>query len=203
MFDQLAGKETQEKVKTALEKNNFVVILAENGSDAKAKALELIPKGAEVMTMTSITAETIGLEKEINQSGNYNAVKPKLYDEKTPAKEKKTLGAAPEYATGSVHAITEDGKVFVASGTGSQLGAYVYGADHVIWIVGAQKIVASDEMAKKRIFEYIVPLESVRARKAYNLPDTWNTFPSKIVTFNKEGVPNRITIILVNEVLGF
>jgi hypothetical protein len=203
MFDQLASKESLEKTKTALEKRGFTVILAETGADAKAKALELIPKGAEVMTMTSVTVASIGLEKELNQSGNYNPVKAKLYDEKTSAREKKVLGAAPEYATGSVHAITEEGKVFVASGTGSQLGAYTYGSDHVIWVVGTQKIVGNDELAQKRIWEHIVPQESVRGRAAYNLPETWNTYPSKIVTFNKESVPNRITIILVNEVLGF
>jgi hypothetical protein len=202
-FNQVASKETLEKVKIALESNGFKVIMAANGAEAKTKALELIPEGAEVMTMTSITNETIGLAPEINDSGKYNALRPKLYNPETPAAEKKRIGAIPQYVTGSVHAITLDGKVMVASGTGSQLPAYTYGADKVIWVVGGQKIVTDEAAGKERIFKHIVPLESVRGRKAYNLPETWNTFPSKVVTFNREATPDRITIILVNEALGF
>ena len=202
-FDQVANKETVEKTKAALEAHGFTVLLAENGEDAKNKALELIPKGAEVMTMTSMTNEAIGLAKEINESGNYNGIRAKLSDEKISAREKKALGAAPEYVTGSVHAVTEDGKVFVASMTGSQLGAYTYGSDHVIWVVGGQKLVKDAEQAQKRIWEYVLPLESARARKAYNLPETFSSQPAKIVEFNKEITAGRITIILVNEALGF
>ena len=40
---------------------------------------------------------------------------------------------------GSVHAVTENGEVVVTSGTGSQLPAYLYGAAHVLWIVGTQR----------------------------------------------------------------
>lgn len=205
-FDQLASKDRVEKTKAALEKNGITVILAENGEAAKAKALELIPKGAEVMNMTSATLETIGLVKELNESGNYDAVRPKLMalmGDKSKAREQKRLGAAPEYAVGSVHAITEDGKVFVASNTGSQLGAYIYGSDHVIWVAGTQKIVSDEAMAIKRIWEHSLPLESARARKAYNLPETFNSSPRKIAEFNSEGTAGRITLILVNEVLGF
>jgi hypothetical protein len=205
-FDQLASKESVEKAKAALEANGFTVILAENGEGAKLKALELIPKGAEVLTMTSVTSDTIGLAKELNESGNYDALRPKItamMGDKSKSREQKRMGVAPEYTTGSVHAITEDGKVFIASGTGSQLGAYVYGAEHVIWVAGTQKIVADEETAKKRIWDYVLPLESARGRKAYGLPETWNSFPSKVLEFNREATPNRITIILVNEVLGF
>ena len=113
------------------------------------------------------------------------------------------LGAAPDYALGSVHAITQDGKVLVASGTGSQLPADAYGAGNVIWVVGAQKIVQNQDEGMKRIFDYVLPLETVRARKAYGLPDTWNSYPSKILIFNREATPERITIVLVKEVLGF
>ena len=51
------------------------------------------------------------------------------------------LGAVPDYILGSVHAVTEDGSLAVASASGSQIGAYASGAGQVILAVGSQKIV--------------------------------------------------------------
>lgn len=203
MFDQVASEESLEKTKTALETNGFSVIITENKEEAKSKALELIPKGSEVMTMTSVTLEDTGIVKEINESGNYNPVRSKLNSKDVPDREKKRLGSAPQYALGSVHAVTEDGKIVVASNTGSQLGAYAYGADKVIWVVGTQKIVKDVAEGIKRIHDYIFPLESARAQKAYGLPETWHTFDSKKLIFKREVTKDRITIILVKQPLGF
>ena len=56
-FSQLAKQEAIENAKKALEENNIKVIVAENSEEAKTKALELIPEGAEVMTASSVTLE--------------------------------------------------------------------------------------------------------------------------------------------------
>jgi len=202
-YSQLASNETIQKTKAALEKNGYKVIVAENAAEAKAKALELVPKGAEVFALSSETLKTIGVTGEIDESGNYKSVRGELnkLDKTTQAKEMRMLGAAPDYALGSVHAVTEDGKVLIASNTGSQLPADVCGAGRVIWVVGAQKIVPDEEQAKKRIYEYVLPLESVRLNKAYNM--TAGSFVSFILTFYRAFSPDRITIILVKEALGF
>ena len=152
--------------------------------------------------MTSVTLDKIGISKEINESGNYNSVRKKLMtmDRKTQGKEMQKLGAAPEYAIGSVHAVTEDGKILVASNSGSQLPAYVYSSNNVIFVVGTQKIVKNLNDAFKRIYEYTLPLESERAKKAYGVP---GSFVSKILIINREINPGRIKLIFVNEVLGF
>ena len=42
--------------------------LVQTRAEAKKKALSLIPEGAEVMTMTSISLEETGIEAEINSS---------------------------------------------------------------------------------------------------------------------------------------
>ncbi len=187
----------------ALKANGIDAIVATNAEDAKKKALELIPAGAEVMTMTSITLEKLGITKEINESGTYDSVRNKLnkMDRKTQGREMQRLGAAPEYTIGSVHAVSEDGKVFIASNTGSQLPAYAYGAGHVVWVVGTQKIVENQEAAMKRIYDYVLPLESDRANKAYN--STAGSAVRKMLIVNSEGTPGRITIIFVPEVVGF
>ncbi len=204
-WDTLASDESLEKTIAALKENGIESIIVDSKEQAKEKVLEFIPKKSEVMTMTSITLETVGLTDALNESGEYDSVKQKLMklDRNTQAREMRKIGAAPEYAVGSVHAVTEDGKVVIASNTGSQLPAYVYGSAHVIWVVGTQKIVKNLDDATKRIYDYVLPLETQRARKAYNLPDTFNSAVSKMLIINKEIAPKRLMIVFVKETLGF
>lgn len=204
-FTKIPDQEALDITVKALESNGISALVVENGEEAKEKVLSLIPENSEVMTMTSVTLDTIGLSAEINESGKYDSVKTKLtkMNRETDHREMQSIGAAPEYAVGSVHAVTQNGQVLIASNTGSQLAAYSYGANHVIWVVGAQKIVKNLEEGFTRIHEHILPQESVRARKAYGLPDTWHSNVSKLLTVSKEVNPDRIILILVKEKLGF
>ena len=197
----LASDESIQNAIEALKANGIDAMVVENGDRAKKKVFEIIPQNAEVMSMSSVTLDTTGITKEINESGKYNSVKNKLakMDRKTQEREMQKLGAAPEYAVGSVHAVTEDGKVIIASNTGSQLPAYAYGSAHVIWVVGTQKIVANLEQGLKRIYEYVLPLESERLKKVYGVESN----VSKLLIINKEIAPNRLTLILVKQKLGF
>ncbi len=197
----LADEATVEKTADALRENGFEVFIAKDGSEAKRKALELIPEGSEVFTATSTTAEQIGLANQINESGKYVSIRKKLMsmDRNKERAEMARASAAPEWTVGSVHAITEDGKAIIASGSGSQLPAYAYGSHHVLWIAGTHKIVKDLEHGFKRIYEHSLPLESERARKAYGVP---GSTVAKLLIIQKEH-PGRIQIILVKEVLGF
>lgn len=200
-FDDLADDQTITTTIQALKNNGVEATVVENAEAARKSVLGMLPKGAEVMNMSSVTLETIGLDKEINESGNYNAVKPKLMkmDRQTQALEMQKLGSAPEWAIGSVHAVTEDGKVLIASNTGSQLPAYAFASAHIIWVVGTQKIVKTLDEGMRRIHEYIVPLEEEHMKKLYNV----GTNVSKILIVNKEFVSGRITLIFVKEKLGY
>ena len=153
------------------------------------------------MDMSSQTLDVIGISKEIEESGNFDSVRKKLLsmDRNTQGSEMRKLGAAPDWAVGSVHAVTEDGKVVVASATGSQLPGYAYGAGRVIWVVGTQKLVRNLDEAMKRIHEYVFPLEDARARKVYGMGSN----VSKLLIVNKEFAPGRITLIFAKEKLGF
>ncbi len=189
---------TLEKTVASLKENGMEAVVVENGKEAKKKVFEILPEGAQVMTMTSVTLDAIEVTEEINESGKYKSVRHEF--EKVDDTEKRHLGAAPDWTVGSVHAVTEDGKVLIASNTGSQLPAYAYGANHVIWVVGAQKIVKDFDQGLKRLYEHTLPLESERAHKAYGVE---GSFVSKLLVVNKEIRPGRITLIFVKEVLGF
>lgn len=201
-FSTLASKESINAAISGLKANGVDAQFVQTGTEAKQKALDILPKGTEVMTMTSVTLDTIGLSAEINDSGNYQSIRNKLMgmDWAKQGREMQKIGASPEWALGSVHAVTEDGKVLIASNTGSQLGAYAYGSAKVIWVVGAQKIVKDIDEGMKRIYEHSLVLESERAKKAYGVA---GSAVNKILVVNKEVQPGRITMIIVNEVLGF
>ena len=200
-WEKLADKGIVEKTIASLKQNGIDAYFVETEKEAKVKALEMIPEGAEIMTMTSMTTEAISLAKDINEAGKFNPIIKKLYsmDRNTQGAEMRRLGAAHDFTVGSVHAITEDGHVIIASATGSQLPAYAYGAGKVIWIAGTQKIVKNTEEGIKRIYEHTFPLEDARARKTYGVGSGVN----KILIINKEFIPGRIALILVNKVLGF
>jgi len=199
-WDELADEKAIATTVEALKANGFEAYVVENRELAKQKVLELIPSGAEVMNMTSMTLESINVVKLITESGRFNSVRNRLAEmSDAKAMEKRRLGAAQEWAIGSVHAVTQDGHLLVASRTGSQLPAYAYGAAHVVWVVGAQKIVKNADEAMKRIHEHTFPLEDQRARKAYGVGSGVN----KILIINKEIQPKRAMVILVKEKLGF
>jgi len=200
-YTEIPSKKEILKTTASLQENGINVYISKDREDAKRKVFELLPREADIMTMTSVTLDTLGISNEI-ESGSYSSIRKKLQsmDRDTQGLEMQRLGAAPEWVIGSVHAVTQDGKVMIASNTGSQLSAYVYGANNVIWVVGIQKIVKNIDEGFKRIYEHSLPLESERARKAYNVP---GSFVSKILIINKEVKLGRITIIFVPEILGF
>jgi hypothetical protein len=200
-----ASKESIERALKALRANGIEAVPAADAAEARQKVLAMLPAGAEVFTMTSITLQTTGLAREIDESGRYRSVRQALnsMDPGTQAREMRRLGAAPDFAVGSAHALTEGGTVIVASNTGSQLPAYAYGAGTLIWVVGAQKVVKNEAEGLARIREYVVNVETERARKAYGLPADWKSFYSKILLFHREVAPGRVKLVLVNEALGF
>ncbi|MGA8424080.1 MAG: LUD domain-containing protein [Thermoplasmata archaeon] len=199
-FAHLASEAQLTRAVAGLESRGFNVIVAATTSAARAAVLELVPEGAEVFTSTSRTLEELGLPAEIENSGRYKAVRPQLMELRKEGKfaEMRKLGAAPDYVVGSVHAITESGEVFVASGSGSQLAPYVYGAGKVVWVVGTQKIVPDRDTAFRRLEEYALPLEDARARVAYGMGSS----VAKVLLFNRDA-PGRTTIVFVRENLGF
>src|SRR6266536_2995026 len=63
----------------------------------------------------------------------------------------KAIGVQPDYALVSVHAVTLDGTLVIASASGSQLASYAWGAANVIFVVGVQKLVPTLAAAHDRI----------------------------------------------------
>jgi hypothetical protein len=200
-FSKPASDEQIQRAAAALEANGIHTLIAENGEQARRMFFELVPPGSEIFLGASRTLETLGIQPEIDKSGKYDALRPKMFamNRETQGREIRKLGSGPDYAAGSVHAVTEDGHVLIASKTGSQLGPYASGAGRVIWVVGVQKIVKDVAEGLRRIGEYSVPLEEVHMQELYHM----GTEANKILIVKGEFRPGRITMILVKEQLGF
>jgi len=185
----------------ALEANGIKALRAGDAAEAKRIVLGLIPAGSQVHHGASQSLDTSGITAEIEKSGRYEPLRPRIWsmDRRTQADEIRRLSAAPDVMLGSVHAVTETGSLIAASASGSQLGPYVAGAGRVILVVGTQKIVSDLKEGLRRIDEYVFPLEDARAQAAYGIHSGVN----KVLIINREITPGRITVVFVDEVLGF
>src|SRR2546425_2209974 len=200
-FGTVADEASVKRTVAALEANGIIVLRAPDAAAAKRTVLALIPDGCQVYHGASQTLDLVGITDEIDKSGPYEFLRPRLrsMDRKTQADEIRRLGAAPDVMLGSVHAVTETGSLIAASMGGSQLGPYVSGAGRVILVAGTQKIVPDLDEVLRRVNEYAFPLEDARAQAAYGIHSAVN----KVLIINREIVPGRITVVLVDEALGF
>ena len=200
-FAGLASDEHIDETASALERNGITSLVVDSGEQARDTVRSILPIGAEVFNNTSRTLEAIGVAEDIERSGLYQPLRPRLYqmDREMQAREMRQLAATPDYVVGSVHALTEEGSLLIASASGSQLGPLVSGAGHVILVIGGQKLVPDIATGLRRIYEYCFPLEDRRAREAYGVPSGVNN----ILIVNRVVTPNRVHAILVREPLGF
>ena len=200
-FGTLADGSRVRRAAAALEANGISVLRAADAAEAKEVVLGLIPDGSQVHHGASMSLDIAGITDEIDKSGRYESLRPRIFsmDRQTRADEIRRLSSAPEVMLGSVHAVTETGSLLAASMGGSQLGPYVSGAGRVILVIGTQKIVSDLAEGLRRIDEYAFPLEDARAQAAYGIHSAVN----KVLIINREIVPGRITVVFVDEVLGF
>ena len=175
-------------------------MVAADRGEARRLVLERLPDDARVLQGASATLDALGVTEEIEQSGRYEAVRPKLFalDRDTQMDEIRHLASSPDYMVASAHAVTEDGALVVASASGSQIGPQASGAGQVIFAVGAQKVVPDLETALRRVYEYAYVLEDERAQKAYGIHSAVN----EILVISGDWL-GRITVILIDEALGF
>jgi acyl-CoA hydrolase len=199
-FTTLPDDRTLAATVVELEEHGFSVEVVDDLDAAREAVLARIPEGSSVMTNTSVTLDETGIAEAINNGGPYDAARPKLMalDFATQLPEMKAIGGQPDYALGSVHAVTSDGTLVIASASGSQLASYAWGAANVIFVVGAQKLVPDLDAARERIVEHSLKLEDARAYAAYGQ----NSHVGKVLEIHQED-PDRIHVVLIRQSVGF
>lgn len=107
----------------------------------------------------------------------------------------------------STNALTQDGKLVNADGSGNRVAAFSYGPKNVLVIVGINKIVENLEAGFKRVMEVAAIKNIDRMNKKaisfgkeakHNLDNIANKF-----SWIKADDKDRIIIILVDEDLGY
>jgi hypothetical protein len=201
LFTDPAPAPSLERAAAALTAHGFTAEVLNDAAAARARIRDLIPEGASVFTGASETLRLSGIDADINTSGRYQAIRPRVLaiDRATGADDIRRLLASPDVAVGSVHAVTETGSLVIASGSGSQLPGYAGGAARAIWIAGAQKVVPDLATALRRVEDHCLPLESARTQVAHGWPSAIN----RLLILHAEPYPGRGTVLLLRQAIGF
>jgi len=200
-FADPAPAQSLQQAATALTAHGFTADILDDAAAARSRIKDLIPEGASVFTGASETLRLSGIDEDINTSGRYEAIKPRVWaiDHATGTDEIRRLISTPDVVVGSVAALTETGSLVIASASGSQIPGYAGGAARAIWIVGAQKVVPDLNTALRRVEDYALPLESARVQAVHGQPSAIN----RLLIINAEPYAGRGTVLMLREAIGF
>ncbi|MBU4053249.1 MAG: lactate utilization protein [Proteobacteria bacterium] len=207
------------RLKKALEKNNFEVFLASTPSEAKDVALkEIIPRTqAKTISMgDSLTAISTGIFAEIKNQPNLNFLdtfEPGIPFEVAFERRRQAL-LVDLFITGT-NAVTQKGQLVNLDMIGNRVGGITFGPKNVIILVGRNKLVPDLETAMDRVRTYAAPVNAIRHQAEHpelDPPCTQTgicancTHPLRICNTwtitEKSFPPGRIKIVLINEDMG-
>ena len=148
----------------ALRRNRFRAVFVEDGAEAIAHILSIVPQGAVIGFGDSLTLREIGLFEAL-ENHSCTLVNPPAVQDPLPAEEKRQLRfgcfTSDVYFT-SANAITMDGKVVNIDGIGNRVAPTIFGPPRVIIVAGANKLVDDLEGALARIKGEAAPLHAWR-----------------------------------------
>ncbi len=202
------------ELKHIFEANNFNVHLADSAEDAKTIVLDtIIPKikPKSVSWGGSMTFKDTGLYDAIKQIDDIDVLD--TFDKSISRQEMQELRRqallTDLFITGT-NAVTETGQLVNLDMIGNRVAGITFGPNHVIILVGRNKVVSDFEEAVQRIKNYTAPTNVMRLDKKApcsktgccedcNSPDRiCNTWTITDRSFPK----GRITLVLINEDMG-
>jgi len=203
-YEQMATDEVLKKTVNALKTNGVEAEVVETKEEALEKIKSYIPAGASVMNGSSRTLEQVGYVDYLKSGKHpWNNLHAGILAETDAAKQAvlRKQSVISDFYLGSVHALTEDGQMVIASNTGSQLPHIVFTSQNLIFVVGSQKIAANLDEALTRLEKYVFPLEDARMKSV----GYGGSQISKLLIFKKENpiMGRKVRVIFVKEELGF
>ncbi len=203
-----------ERLKQALEANNFEVHLTDDAAAARRVVLEQVLPAVRAGSVSwggSMTLGATGLMDDFRQMDGIEVIDPYekgLSDTEKLERRRRAL-LADLYLTGC-NAVTEDGRLVNLDMIGNRVAALTFGPRHVVVLVGANKLVADLEDAMWRIKEFAAPANAMRldmktpcaktsvceqCKSPQRICNTW--------TITEKSFPGgRVKVVLINQVLG-
>lgn len=122
-------------------------------------------------------------------------------------KERRRQGLVSDLFVTGINALTKDGKIVNADGSGNRVAAFCFGPKKILAIVGVNKIVDNVEDGFKRVME-VAAIKNIDRMNQKSIEmgkeprQNINTIANKF-TWIKADEKDRIVIILVDEELGY
>ena len=197
----LASETSILKTIESLTQRNINALVVGSTDEALRLLVTLVPSGSEVYCGTSETLDSIGFPEYIHNNPDYRSLDREFQSESEPQNklELRRLSSTSEYYIGSVQAISETGEAVVVSSSGSQIGAYAFGAKHVILVAGTQKVCPSLSDAISRVRGYSTDKHDEWLAEKGIGP----TPIGKLLILEQESQIGRITVLLVKDDLGW
>lgn len=207
-----------ERVRKALEKNNFEVFLVDSGPEAKRLVMEEILPGTAAKTVAwggTMTMEEIGLGEALRKRTDLTQIDPMARGMPAGMDHLRKAFSADLFLSGT-NALTETGQLVNLDMLGNRISAITFGPTHVVILVGRNKIVRDLEAAFERIRNYVSPahVRRVNALLGFEMENPCVKTaschncksPMRICNawsiIEKSYPQGRIKVVLINEDLG-
>lgn len=206
-----------------LEKNNMPALYFESSAEVVEFFRKTLKKGSTITVGGSITLTETGVRELINNGDYrlYDKGKTSYTEEQTFECYKMTIGC--DYFLSSSNAVSEDGYLINADGHGHRIAPMTFGPNKVYIIVGVNKIVKNVDEGFLRIKRIAAPKNAKRLERktpCAELGKCISLFKSdcphmidgcdakericrNYIVTGKQFDPERMTVIIVNEDLGF
>lgn len=187
-------------------KNNMGFYYVDNKKEAKDLVESLLLKDSNIVFGGSMTLKETGITDMVNQ-GPYKVVSRDDYEKMFTA----------DYILTSTNAITQDGLLYNVDGLSNRVACISHGPKKVIVVTGKNKLCKDISEAILRVKHVAAPLNAKRlnknthcAKQGKCISDDINkgcSSPDRLcasfLISGMQRIKNRITVILVNEDLGY
>jgi L-lactate utilization protein LutB len=197
-----------EKLQKNALKNGIEIIFVQTKKEALEKAKTYVKSGFSVGLGGSVSVEEIGLLEYLISRKDillYNQYEDGISKEENKKRRRNGL-TADIFITGT-NALTQEGTLINCDGEGNRIAGQIFGPNKLLIIAGINKIVKDIDEGFERIKNVAAVKNAERLnKKALTFGKTVNATAQSIS--NKYGIiqkdtPERISVILVNETLGY
>lgn len=193
-----------------LKQRNIDAYYFENIEQARNKIIEMIPKAGTVGIGNSQTLKSMRISEALSERGNIVFDKTTSRTKEEAKEQKRKALLADWYITGT-NALSMEGHLVNMDHSGNRAAAMIFGPEKVIVVVGINKIEGTLDEAVKRVRNVSAPANAKRAGfkpPCVELGKCIDCRSPERVCFNLvviegQAVKDRMTVIIVDESLGF